>query len=133
MTRQFAAFVLAGGIAALVNWLSRIGFSTIMSLELAVVFAFLIGMTTAYSLNRFFVFEKSGRSMHDEYGRFVLVNMVALAQVFVVTIGLSRAVFPFVGLSWHPQEIAHAIGVASPILTSYIGHRYFTFAAKRDG
>ena len=27
----------------------------------------------------------------------------------------------------------HAIGVASPILTSYAGHRYFTFAAKRDG
>lgn len=133
MKRQFAAFVFAGGIAALVNWLSRIGLSVFLSLEVAVVIAYLIGMTTAYGLNRLFVFDRSGRTMRDEYGRFALVNVVALAQVFVVTIGLGRLVFPVVGLAWHPHEIAHAIGVASPILTSYVGHRYFTFAAKRDG
>jgi putative flippase GtrA len=133
VTRQFATFVLAGGIAALVNWLSRIGLSALMSLEFAVVLAYLAGMTTAYGLNRLFVFEKSGRSMREEYGRFALVNVVALAQVFVVTIGLGRFLFPLVGFGWHPHEVAHAIGVASPILTSYAGHRYFTFAAKRDG
>jgi putative flippase GtrA len=133
MRRQFAFFVVAGGVAACVNWLSRIGFSAFTSLEIAVVAAYLVGMTTAYGLNRVFVFEKSGRSMRDEYARFAIVNVVALVQVFAVTIGLSRFAFPAIGFAWHPHEIAHAVGVASPILTSYIGHRYFTFAVKRDG
>ncbi|MGD9545899.1 MAG: GtrA family protein [Amphiplicatus sp.] len=133
MTKQFAAFVIAGGIAAAVNWLSRIGLSALMSLELAVIVAYLIGMTTAYGLTRLFVFESSGRHMREEYVRFALVNVVALAQVFAVTIGLSRFVFPSIGFDWRPHEVAHAIGVASPILTSYVGHRHFTFAKKGHG
>lgn len=133
MTRQLATFVLAGGIAAGVNWLSRIGFSLFAPLEAAVILAYLVGMTTAYALNRLFVFEKSGRSIREEYARFAIVNVVALAQVFIVTVGLARFFFPAVGFDWHPDAVAHAFGVASPIVTSFAGHRYFTFAARRDG
>lgn len=128
MTREFVAFVTAGGVAAGVNWLSRIGLSVFTSLEVAIVTAYLIGMTTAYLLNRMLVFDRSGRRVSQEYARFALVNVVALAQVFVVTIGLSRFAFPATGFDWHPHEVAHAAGVASPILTSYLGHRHFTFA-----
>ena len=133
MTREFFAFVAAGGAAAFVNWASRIAFSTFVSLEVAVVLAYLVGMTTAYALNRLFVFERSGRRMHDEYGRFALVNVVALAQVFGVTIVLARWLFPLVGFNWRPDEVAHAIGVVSPIFTSYIGHRRFTFSKVDRG
>ncbi len=128
MTREFVAFVIAGGVAAGVNWLSRIGLSVFTSLEIAVVIAYLIGMTTAYLLNRMLVFDRSGRRISQEYARFALVNVVALAQVFIVTIGLSRFAFPAAGFDWHPHEVAHAAGVVSPILTSYLGHRHFTFA-----
>jgi len=31
----------------------------------------------------------------------------------------------------HRQEIAHAIGVAVPIVTSYFGHRRWTFRPQR--
>lgn len=130
MTREFAAFVIAGGVAAGVNWLSNVLLLFIMPLEVSVMVAYLVGMTTAYILNRLFVFELSGRSVHEEYVRFVIVNVIALVQVWLVTVGLARFIMPAIGWTFHPAEVAHAIGVASPIVTSYLGHRYFTFSRK---
>lgn len=130
MTRQFAQFILAGGVAAAANWLSRIALSQAMPLEAAVVVAYLIGMATAYALTRRFVFAASGRTVGDETLRFAAVNAVALVQVWLVTIGLARFVLPPIGWDWHAEAVAHAFGVASPVVTSYFGHRYFTFARK---
>lgn len=130
MSSRFASFLVTGGIAAAVNWGSRLALSQVMSLELAVVVAYLIGMATAYVLARLFVFDASGRAVTDEVSRFAAVNVVALVQVWLVTIGLARFVFPAVGFDWHDEAVAHAVGVASPAVTSYFGHRYFTFAPK---
>jgi 4-hydroxybenzoate polyprenyltransferase/putative flippase GtrA len=128
---DFARFILAGGIAAVVNWLSRFAFSQFMSLSAAVGAAYLVGMSTAFVLTRSFVFERSGRDIHHEYLRFALVNVVALAQVWLVTVGLAEYVFPALGLNWHAEALAHGIGVLVPAVTSYFGHRHFTFA-RRD-
>lgn len=133
MSREFVAFVVAGGLAAAVNWGTNILLMMVMPLEASVVLAYLVGMTTAYILNRVFVFAQSGRQVHEEYLRFGIVNLVALVQVWLVTLGLARFVLPAIGWSFHPAEIAHAVGVASPIVTSYLGHRYFTFSPKQSG
>jgi 4-hydroxybenzoate polyprenyltransferase/putative flippase GtrA len=125
---SFGRFLVVGGIAAMVNWLSRFAFSNFMGLGTAVVAAYLAGMTTAYTLARLFVFESSGRDIHAEYVRFAVVNALALAQVWAVTIGLARYGFPALGWYWHPEGLAHAIGLLSPAITSYLGHRHFTFA-----
>lgn len=131
--RQFSGFVLVGGFAALVNWGSRLAFSMGgMSLTWAVVCGYVCGMVTAYGLSRRYVFEKSGRSMVDEVWRFTLVNGVALLQVWAVTIVLSKWGLPLVGWTWHPESVAHAAGVASPVFTSYLGHRYITFGKASD-
>lgn len=126
--RQFSTFVVVGGVAALVNWLSRMGFSAAgLNLTAAVICAYVIGMATAYTLSRRFVFEPTGQGISGEVLRFTLVNLVAAAQVWLVTIGLYQWVFPKIGFAWHAGSVAHGIGVASPILTSYLGHRFFTF------
>jgi putative flippase GtrA len=126
--RRFALFLLAGGIAAGVNIVSRIALNDAMPYEVAIVVAYLCGMTTAYLLNRFFVFEASGRGAASEYLRFALVNLAAVAQVWVVSVGLARFVFPAIGFSWHTETVAHVIGVAVPVFTSYLGHKHFSFA-----
>jgi putative flippase GtrA len=126
----FLRFAIAGGLAAVANWLSGRGLGLVMPLEVAVVFAYLVGMMTAYLLNRAFVFEKSGRGVGSEAWRFVLVNGVALVQVWAVTVGLSRLIFPLISVSWVGEGLAHAIGVASPIVTSYLLHKNFTFAKR---
>ncbi|MGC1301850.1 MAG: UbiA family prenyltransferase [Caulobacteraceae bacterium] len=131
MSRAFAKFLLVGGFAAAVNWGSRFGFSLVLGLSWSIAAAYLLGMITAYGLSRALVFEKSGRSMGEEFLRFALVNVVALAIVEGVTVGLVHWVFPAIGFNWHPEAVAHAIGVASPTVTSYLGHRHFTFGKRR--
>lgn len=125
---RFASFVLVGGVAAVVNIVSRVGLSLTMAYELAIVVAYIFGMTTAYALNRLFVFAASGRGIAHEYLRFTLVNFAAIIQVWVVSVGLARLVFPWLAFSWHSETIAHIIGVAIPVFTSYLGHKYFSFA-----
>ena len=125
---EFTRFVLTGGIAAGVNVIARWGLSHVMSYEAAVAVAYLFGMTTAYLLARMFVFDESGRSTGSELFRFAIVNVFALAQVWLVSVGLARLAFPAIGFAWHAEDIAHLIGVAIPAVTSYFGHRHFSFA-----
>ena len=127
-SRRFIAFLLTGGIAAAVNVLSRVAFGLAMPYEIAVALAYLVGMTTAFFLARIFVFAGSGRSLHVEYGRFALVNVAALVQVLAVSVLLAKLVFPAIGFAWNAELIAHVIGVLSPVVVSYQGHKRFSFA-----
>jgi putative flippase GtrA len=130
MNLRFLKFLVTGGIAALVNLASRYGLNQLMPFEAAVVVAYLFGMTTAYLLARRFVFDASGRPVSSEVSRFVLVNIVALGFVWAISVGLARIVFPAIAFTWHADDIAHLIGVLAPAATSYVGHRFYTFARR---
>lgn len=125
---RFIRFMLSGGAAATINLISRYLLNFLISFASAVAVAYLFGMVTAYFLGRLFVFERSGRSVADEFWRFTVVNMFAAAQVWVISVGLGEYVFPASGFGWHPLDVAHLIGVAVPVFTSYLGHRHFSFA-----
>lgn len=127
MNAEFFRFALAGGVAAAVNILSRWLLSSFMRFEIAVVVAYLIGMLTAFVLTRHFVFERSERHVRSEAMRFALVNMVALMQVWIVSVGLAEWGLPWLGWVWQKDLVAHVVGVVSPIATSYFGHKKFTF------
>ncbi len=127
-TRRFVAFLLTGGLAAAVNVVSRILFETVVRYEVAVTLAFPVAMTTAFLLAKVFVFSGSGRSLHVEYGRFAIINIAALLQVLAVSVVLAKVVFPAIGMAWHAETIAHVIGVLSPVVISYHGHKRFSFA-----
>jgi len=128
MSAQFIRFLGTGGVAAAVNLGSRHLLSYVMSFEIAVVIAYLFGMTTAYVLARLLVFENSGRSVASEFQRFAVINLFALVLVWVISVGLARYLFPAIHFTWHFEDVAHFIGVAAPAVTSYFGHRFYTFA-----
>jgi putative flippase GtrA len=128
----FTRFLVAGGIAALVNISARLILSNFMSFGLAIVIAYLIGMSTAYVLMRLFVFAASGKHVAHEYLRFGIVNLFALVQVWLVSEGLVHLLMPAVGWTWQAETIAHTIGVLSPVATSYAGHKWFTFAKSPE-
>ncbi len=130
LSKPFIRFAISGGIAAGVNILSRIALSQFMPYSIAVMIAYLFGMTTAYVLMKLMVFEKSGQRVHQEYIRFALVNAVAFAQVWLVSIGLARYLLPAIGIEEHAETLGHVIGVLSPIATSYLLHKYFTFSKE---
>lgn len=127
MTRQFMRFLLAGGIAALANFLSRIAFSTVMGLEMAVVLAYCVGMAVAFALMRSQVFAPSDAPLARQAGFFVAVNLAAVLQTLVVTLLLVRWLLPAIGVRAWVEEIAHAVGVLVPVVTSYFGHKHFSF------
>lgn len=132
MTRQLAAFIVTSGIAALANFASRAAFSVFMPYALAIVAAFAIGLSTAFALNRRYVFADGGGSTAQQFGRFFLVNLFGLAQTLVISLALA-ALLPSAGWTWHTQEIAHAVGIAAPIVTSFFGHKYFSFRRSTVG
>ena len=131
MTRQFFSFVVVGAIAAMVNITSRVVFSFVTTFEFSIVLAFLCGLAAGFVLNRIFVFKTTQSSnLSRQSFRFALVNIVALAQVWLIGVGLARYVFPAVGFAWHSDLVAHTIGVCSPVLTSFYAHKHFSFAAR---
>jgi putative flippase GtrA len=87
-------------------------------------------MTVAYLLNKQLVFDASGRGVTTEYLRFALVNLFAVAQVWIVSVGLARLLFPAIGFAWRAETVGHVIGVMVPVFTSYLGHQHFSFAKK---
>ena len=120
-------FLLAGGAAAALNFLSRIALSLLLPYPVAVVLAYFFGMTTAFLLNKRFVFPGSTNPLHQQMLWFVTVNLLALLQTLAVSLLLADFLLPYAGVTWHANEIAHAVGIVTPILTSYVGHRRFTF------
>ena len=128
---EFIRFVMVGGFAAGVNFLSRILFSEWMSFRLAVVMAYIIGMITAYLLSKWMVFAKTDKSTSHEFMHFTLVNIAAVIQVWLISVGLVEYLFPFITFEFYPEETGHFIGLSVPVITSYLGHKHFTFAQSK--
>lgn len=124
---RFMRFLLVGALAASLNVAARWLLDLTMPYEAAVALAYLVGMIAAFVMSKRFVFERSGAPVAVQFVRFAAVNAVAFVQVWLVSVGLARLAFPAAGFVWHADTLAHLIGVASPIVTSYIGHRFFSF------
>ena len=124
---EFFHFLVVGGLAAGINFISRIGFSELVSYRVAIVLAYLIGMITAFLLSKHYVFEKSGRPLKDELRDFTIVNIFAVIQVWLISVGLAEYFFPYISFNFFPEEVAHLIGLGIPAITSYFGHKYFSF------
>ena len=115
---QFLRFLVAGGTAAVVNYGSRFVWSLFMPFWAAVIVAYACGIVTAFVLSKLFVFTDSVHSTQRSAVYFVLVNLVAAAQTWVISLVL---------VNWMPEWFAHGVGVAFPVFTSYIGHKRFSF------
>lgn len=126
-SRQFFVFLLTGGTAALVNFGSRILYNQWMGFSGAIVLAYVTGMITAFVLARLFVFTASSQPMRHSIAFFVLVNLIAVVQTWAISLGLAFYLLPALGIDAYAREIAHAVGVAVPVFTSYIGHKRWSF------
>ncbi|WP_024891519.1 GtrA family protein [Luteimonas huabeiensis] len=130
-SRQFLLFILAGGVAAIANFGSRIILSLALPYTAAIAVAYCIGMAAAFALNRRFVFTHADNSLHSQATWFILVNILAVLQTLAISLLLARWLFPVIGMTFYPETVAHAFGVAVPVVTSYIGHRALTFRSRK--
>lgn len=127
MSRRFVKFLFAGGIAAVANFGSRIGLSHWIAYVPAIIVAYVIGMITAFVLNRMFVFDTATNSLRNQALWFTVVNLAAVLQTLVISVALADYIFPAMRLMAQRETIAHGIGVMVPAITSYVGHKYLSF------
>ena len=127
LSGQFGRFLLAGGLAAIVNWVSRFAFNLAMSYAAAIVAAYALGMAVAFVLNKRYVFPFSERPLAAEMSFFVLFNLAAFPVVWVIAYLLGERLLP--GLL--PRQLALALGhgcaVAVPALVNFVLHKFITF------
>ncbi|HBT97378.1 MAG TPA: hypothetical protein DEB25_07005 [Desulfobulbaceae bacterium] len=127
-SKTFVFFLFCGGIAAVVELGGRWLVNFWLSYSAAIIIARLAGMLVAFLLFKFLVFKTAGSGRAQrEGGWFVLINLLAMLQVWLVSVGLANYVFPWAGMNFHAKDIAHFIGVSTTALSSFIGHRLFTF------
>lgn len=121
-------FLIAGGSAALLNWLVRFPLSLVLPYAAAVLAALAIGMAYGFVIYRNWAFRSSGsRSVFVELRDFAVVNAAGAA----VTVGVAVAVEA--GVSLLPvapvvaEGFAHAVGIACGAVVNYAGHKHITF------
>ena len=127
LSRQLLLFLFSGGIAAIVNFTTRFFYDNLMSYGSAVICSYLTAMIVAFLLMRFIVFERTNKSINKEFSSFVLVNIVAIGLTWIVSVGLADQLFPKVGFEWYRYEVAHFFGIIVPAISSYYGHKNYTF------
>lgn len=128
-SRQFVAFLLTGGTAAAINFISRIVYNQWLGFSSAVILAYLTGMVTAYVLARTFVF--TGRHpLSRSIFYFTLINLVAIVQTWLVSLLMLNHVLPAFSVVRFAPELAHAVGIVVPVFTSFLGHKYLSFRAS---
>ncbi len=127
-SRQFLAFLVVGGCAAVLNFCCRLWLSRYLSYSIAIRVAFVVAMVFAFLLGKFFVFEARETSRAPkQFMNFTIVNGFAAVQTLGISLLLAYVVLPCCGVASHREEFAHAVGIMVPVFTSYVGHKYFTF------
>ncbi len=131
MKREVIAFLFAGGSAAAINWLARIGLSLVLPLALAVLLAYAIGMAVGFVLYRHWVFRANSSAAGGQLVRFIGVNMASGALVVLLTLGLVAGLAPLApaaGASF-VEMLAHGLAIGAGAVFNFAAHRFITFAA----
>lgn len=128
VSKQFVTFIFTGGLAAAVNFSTRIIFSQYFSFSVSIVLAYLLGMITAFLLAKAFVFQESENSIQKSIFWFVAINVLAVLQTWAISMAMYHHILVLLNIETvFNKEISHALGVVFPVFTSFIGHKYLTF------
>lgn len=133
MSHRFIKFLIVSSIAACANIGSRIVFNLLIGYVPSILLAFCVGLCVAFVLNRLFVFRETINPLHRQMFWFTAVNLAAIVQTLGVSLLLARWAFPAIGFGWHTETVAHVAGVATPVITSFWGHKYFSFRTANHG
>lgn len=134
MRGEVFRFLIAGGSAAAINWLSRIALSLVMPFGWALAGAYLIGMVAGFLLYRNFVFRAAAGTLRRQLPVFLVVNLMGA----VVVVGASAAGLAALARLWPglPQSaaeaLAHGLAIGIGAGANFAGHRLLTFAAPRQ-
>jgi len=127
LDRPQGRFLIAGGIAALVNWLVRFPIELAVPYFAALLLATSIGMSCGFLLYRSWVFPGSTRSLADQIRSFILVNLTGQATMLAIATIARQLLFVVQVGPLIAGAVAHALGIGAAAIVNYLGHRHLTF------
>lgn len=130
IAREGGKFVVAGGIASAVNWLTRLGFSFVVSFPVALAIGATVGMTIGFTLYRAWVFPGSTRRLDAQTVLFLLVNAVTASFVIGASVVIAALLADLPLSVRNQQNLAHAVAIGLGAFISFVGHRSLTFARR---
>lgn len=134
LRRREFRFIVAGGSASAINWISRFPLALFLSFETAVAFAYAIGMGVGFVLYRAWVFDGSRGCLRRQLPRFFLVNAFGLAAVMSSASAFLWVLAPSSWLSeGSTRALAHSLALIVGAAVNFAGHRSLTFARRRVG
>ena len=95
----------------MINFGARIMLNVWLSFSMSIILAYVAGAVTAYLLTRAFVFTDSQQSVSHSIGFFILINLVAVLQTWIVSMALADYVLPAMHVDAFRKEIAHGVGI----------------------
>ncbi|MFH6786209.1 MULTISPECIES: GtrA family protein [Methylobacterium] len=134
MAPEVVRFLVAGGSAAAINWLSRIALSWVLPYVASMLVAYGIGMAAGFWLYRTFVFRGASTGpLPRQAAVFVAVNAVGAGLVLAVSAGLLAASTSLVPALPLPvaEALGHGAGIAAGAVSNYFGHQILTFGMRR--
>lgn len=132
ISKQFLGFLLVGGLAAVLNFLSRILFSVWLPFSWAVSIAYAVGMFVAFILNSFFIFPKSDKAKHLQARDFIFVNLAFFPATWFAAVEIN-SLLKSLGLKNYSEELAHAAAIALPMFCTFLIYKFFAFKENRYG
>jgi putative flippase GtrA len=129
---EFSRFILCGVIATLGNivtvWLAR----SVVDFEIALLPGIVAGLTISFTLSKLFAFNsRSWGRAGGEAARFTIVYGVSCTLYWAIAVisgrfGLAHGVAPRTA-----DAGGILMGAVMMLLTSYFGHRFFTYRTCR--
>jgi putative flippase GtrA len=129
MFKQLSKYTLSGGLAAMVNFGSRIIYEPLVTFNASLVLAYFTGLLVNYSLCRRYVFA-GGRSasIKKQYPVFVVVASAGLLVTYVAThLGLKVLNLTILLDVEMAKSCAHLFGIGCGFLANFFGHKMITF------
>ncbi len=130
LSKRFLKFIIAGGLAASLHWMSRIALSEVVSYLTAIILSFFIGLFSGYILNRVLVFPESELPFKLQLIRFLAINLGTMPFIWATAYYGEMLLRPIVIDTAVRQAIAHAAGVSLPILTSFFLYSIWAFRIR---
>ena len=126
--REFARFVVSGVTATIGNmvavWLAR----RFLSFEIALLAGIVTAIAISFAVSKFFAFRsRSWNPVVGEAARFLIVYATGCAMYWMVAVFIRMFLLAH-GLAVEAAELGGIlVGAGTMMLTSYCGHRFFTY------
>lgn len=124
---QVVRFLLLGGLAAAVNWVVRFPLSLVLPFPVAVLIAYLIGMSVGFTLYRSYVFPGSDRPLLEQTITFLTVNLAGAVVVMLIAGLLLSLLGPTDWPDFLKEGLAHGVAIGLGAVVNFFGHKSLTF------